>query len=269
VILFDIGGYFAEIGKNWPQEILSKIELIVEDTENGHQKYEAEAPSVKVVSVARSPLKDNEDFLVGQSILFSADAILRREGILLQYLKCSVLGFGKIGKSISFHLLQRGVKPSVFDINPIKRIESYNNLCAIPSRSDVIYNADIIFSATGNKSLDVSDFRKVKDGCFIFSVTSSDDEFHFNFDKNEYQIEEKDKIFKYSNNNNFFFLVNNGNAVNFLHNAVMGDFIHLVRTEMLFAPMNLNSFSANKINYVNEDLRKRIADLWLDMHNPY
>lgn len=248
---------------------MDKIELIIEDTENGHQKYETEKPRLKVVSVARSPLKDNEDFLVGQSILFSADSILRKEGVLLQYLKCSVLGFGKIGKSISFHLLQKGIKPSVFDINPIKRIEAYNNLCAIPAREEVIYKADIIFSATGNKSLDVDDFRKVKDGCFIFSVTSSDDEFHFNFNKNEYQINDKEKIFKYSNNNNFFFLVNNGNAVNFLHNAVMGDFIHLVRTEMMFAPIDSKNYSPEKINFVEDNSRKRIAELWLKMHNPY
>ena len=204
VILFDIGGYFSSIHKSWSAKALNKIELIVEDTENGHQKYKSSKPQCIVVSVARSVLKDNEDFLVGQSILFSADSVLREEEVLLQYLKCSVLGFGKIGKSIAFHLLQRGIKPSVFDINPIKRIEAFNNLAEIPSREKIIRNSDIIFSATGNKSLNVNDFRKLKDGCFIFSVTSSDDEFHFNFGIKEYEIERKGNIFKYSNNNNFF-----------------------------------------------------------------
>lgn len=223
-----------------------------------------------VLSVARSPLKDNEDFLVGQSILFSADVILREQEVLLQYLKCGVFGFGKIGKSISLHLLQRGVKPLVFDKNPVKRVEAFNNLCSIPDRDVIIESCDIIFSATGNKSLDVSDFRRLKDGCFIFSVTSSDDEFSFNFHDDEYKIDTPQKdIYRYSNVNNYFYLVNNGNAVNFLHNAIMGQFIHLVRTEMLFAISERENCENTKINEASSLLRERIAELWLKSFNPY
>lgn len=72
------------------------------------------------------------------------------------------MGYGKIGKSISFHLLRRGIKPNVFDINPIKRVEAYNNLCLIPTKNKIIGDSDIIFCATGNKSLDVNDFRKLR-----------------------------------------------------------------------------------------------------------
>ncbi len=79
ILLFDIGGYFAHIHETWPVTILERIALIIEDTENGYQKYEhvigdserkKQNYPFKVVSVARSPLKENEDFLVGQSVFF-------------------------------------------------------------------------------------------------------------------------------------------------------------------------------------------------------
>jgi S-adenosylhomocysteine hydrolase/8-oxo-dGTP pyrophosphatase MutT (NUDIX family) len=269
IIIFDIGGYFSNIQESWPKEVLEKIVLIIEDTENGHQKYENVGTQIPIFSAARSPLKDNEDFLVGQSVLFSADAILRAGGTLIQYMKCSVFGYGKIGYSIAYHLLQRGMKPNVYDINPIKRIEAYNHLCSIPSRDEIIKNSDIIFSATGNKSLDIKDFRKLKDGCFIFSVTSSDDEMELNFIKGEYEYSEvKKNIFKCSNNNNFFFLVNHGNAVNFLHNAVMGNFIHLVRSEMILAINENIKDQHNQILTISTETRNEIATIWLNIFDP-
>ena len=51
---------------------------MVEDTENGLRRYlGAWKPPCPVFSVARSPLKDPEDYLVGQSVVFSAEALLR------------------------------------------------------------------------------------------------------------------------------------------------------------------------------------------------
>lgn len=89
-LLFDIGGYFAPIANDLSSRYNGRILGILEDTENGHQKYLAASArkplDLPVVSVARSPLKDNEDFLVGQSVLFSADAILRECGKLVQYI---------------------------------------------------------------------------------------------------------------------------------------------------------------------------------------
>jgi hypothetical protein len=47
-------------------------------TENGLHRYLChEKPPCPVFSVARSPLKDSEDYLVGQSVVFSAEALLR------------------------------------------------------------------------------------------------------------------------------------------------------------------------------------------------
>ncbi|MGB4846663.1 MAG: NUDIX domain-containing protein [Saprospiraceae bacterium] len=269
LIIFDIGGYFSKIHFGWPKEILERIVLVIEDTENGHQKYEKQVCPFKIVSVARSPLKDNEDFLVGQSVLFSADAILRGGGTLIQYMNCSVIGYGKIGRSISYHLLQRGVKPSVYDTNPIKRLSAFNELSSIPERDYIIKNSDVIFSATGNQCLGINDFRNLKNGCFIFSVTSSDDELNLKFLNGEYKKEEvREHIFKYFNSRNYFFLVNEGNAVNFIHSAIMANFIHLVRSEMILSLNELSKYEFNEINEVSNEIRKTIAELWIKIFDP-
>ena len=276
ILLFDIGGYFAHIHETWPVTILERIALIIEDTENGYQKYEhvigdserkKQNYPFKVISVARSPLK--EDFLVGQSVFFSADALMREDGKLIQYLKCGILGYGKIGRSIASHLLQRGVKPAVYDTNPLKRVSAFNELNRIPDRDSIIKESDILFSATGNKSLKIEDFRELKNGCYIFSVTSSDDELELEF-TGEYEKQEVRKhIFKYSNENmNYFFLVNDGNAVNFIYNAVMGDFIHLVRAEMILAINGLPGYAPGKISTVPTDIRENIAESWLKVFEP-
>ena len=278
ILLFDIGGYFAHIHETWPVTILERIALIIEDTENGYQKYEhvigdserkKQNYPFKVVSVARSPLKENEDFLVGQFVFFSADALMREDGKLIQYLKCGILGYGKIGRSIASHLWQRGVKPAVYDTNPLKRVSAFNELNRIPDRDSIIKESDILFSATGNKSLKIEDFRELKNGCYIFSVTSSDDELELEF-TGEYEKQEVRKhIFKYSNENmNYFFLVNDGNAVNFIYNAVMGDFIHLVRAEMILAINGLPGYAPGKISTVPTDIRENIAESWLKVFEP-
>ena len=49
----------------------------------------------------------------------------------------------------------------------------------------------------------------------------------------------------------------------------MGNFIHLVRAEMLFAPKELSTFKNDKMNIVSNATREKIANLWLNMYNPF
>lgn len=266
VVLFDIGGYFAPLINDLAYSFPKKLVGVIEDTENGHQKYEHAQPlRVPVFSVARSPLKDNEDFLVGQSILFSADAVLREVGKLIQYLDCSVFGYGKIGSSIAYHLLLRGAKVSVFDKDPIRRMAAANRLCKIPDREQIIKHSDVIFCATGGQVLSIKDFRTLKPGCVVFSVTSSDDEMNLTYLNAEYIAEDiTQHVTKFSSFSNHFYLVNKGNAVNFIHKAALGDFIHIVRGEMLYAlKILLLQPPEAGIHELTQKQRSELAELWL------
>lgn len=78
IIIFDIGAYFADfIQEN--KNIASKIELIIEDTENGHQKYEKIKTDIPVISVARSPLKEKENFVLDSSKLLETNEETRKK----------------------------------------------------------------------------------------------------------------------------------------------------------------------------------------------
>lgn len=77
--MLDVGGYFAGVLDHLCAQFSGKIAGVVEDTENGHQRYaELDKLPCPVFSVARSPLKDPEDYLVGQSVVFSTDRRRRR-----------------------------------------------------------------------------------------------------------------------------------------------------------------------------------------------
>ena len=273
IIIFDIGGYFSEfIQVNI--ELAKKIKIIIEDTENGYQKYESINTDISILSVARSILKDNEDNLVGESVIFSADALLRNMGEILEYKRCGIIGYGKIGESIGCHLIQKGVKPLVYDKISTKQIRAYNRMCEIDKKNNIIKKCDVIFLATGNHSLNINDFRNIKNGTYIFSVTSSDDEIDNSYLEDEYEVFEVDQhIYKYSNENNYFYLIRKGNAVNFIHNTVMYDFIYLVMSEMIVSAQFLND---NKIKHAEnkkilelDDLTKqKIGKIWLDVFKP-
>lgn len=79
IALLDVGGYFAPSLEHVCANFSGQIIGVVEDTENGHQRYETLGKlPCPVFSVARSPLKDPEDYLVGQSVTFSAEALTER-----------------------------------------------------------------------------------------------------------------------------------------------------------------------------------------------
>jgi adenosylhomocysteinase len=116
---------------------------IVEDTENGDQKYMAalgienrqnkqpgghELPlNFPLVSSARlPPLKESEDALIGLSIVLSAEAELRTRNHILLSETALVLGSGKIGKSLAEALRRRDVDVHVCDINGEKSLQAYS-----------------------------------------------------------------------------------------------------------------------------------------------
>jgi S-adenosylhomocysteine hydrolase len=273
VIIFDIGGWFAGsisvLCRTYPDKIIG----VIEDTENGHQKYEKLDPlPCPLISVARSPLKLNEDTLIGLSIVFSADSILRQQNKLLKYLSCGILGYGKVGKSIADDLMAKSIKPIVYETNPLRLVQANNDGCLIGNRNDLLANCDAIFCATGQKSICTTDLSKLKRGAYIFSVTSADDEFDFSAINSTYKEENIGKyVTRYYSFENSFFLVNRGNAVNFIHNAVVGDFIHLVKGEMLMALNSLLSGPdklTSEIKELDNSDREQIARIWLrSFHN--
>ncbi len=249
-----------------------KVLGVIEDTQNGEKKYARlnKPYPVPIVSVARSPLKTPEDTMVGKSIVFSVERVARRIEQLLHGKNCLVIGYGKVGRGIAIDLKHRNAHVQLYDNDAIQRVRADGHGYDVVHNLDQIENCDYVFCATGSGSLGSEEFKRVKDGCFISTATSSDEEFQDGalngFSK--LSMGRESGLFRYeSANGKSFYLVNDGKAANFLDNAVVAEYIYLVQAEIIRAvDLLVEESSRNKeqkyIQMLNNDERRKIADLW-------
>lgn len=271
VLLLDVGGYFAPVLNALHERFSGRILGVVEDTENGHKRYaELDKLPCPVVSVARSPLKDPEDFLVGQSVVFSTEALMRERGDILHGRTALVIGFGKLGSSIARLLHAKGVRVIVYDIDPVRRTQALSQGFTV-ARDHVsgLEDAGLVLCATGSLSLRGEDFPRLRNGSYVATVTSSEDELELAGLPEVYERAHiGDHVTRYLTTGHFFYLLNGGNAVNFLHGASVGPFIFLVQAEILAACSVLSEDRlAPGIHEIGDTNRAAIAATWLDYFN--
>ncbi|SNQ48355.1 TrkA-N domain protein (fragment) [Frankia canadensis] len=244
----------------------------MEDTENGYQKYLAGGkPPCPVVSVARSPLKLPEDYLVGQSVVFSAESLLRAHGNILDGGETCVIGYGKIGRSVANTLRVKSVRTTVFETDPVRAVEAMSHGFAVSrSKSEALARANIVVCATGSRALTGNDFSALRSGSYLASVTSSDDELDLETVMRSYQQRRLGPhVTRLSRTGHYFYLLNDGNAVNFVHGAAVGPFIYLVQGEILAALAMLASgrLAEPGLHQVPHRVRESIARAWLRTFN--
>ncbi|WP_418155522.1 NAD(P)-dependent oxidoreductase [Actinoalloteichus caeruleus] len=271
VVLLDVGGYFAPALPELCARFSGEIVGVVEDTENGHRRYlDFDKLPCPVYSVARSPLKEPEDYLVGQSVVFSTEALIRARGDILYGRDAAVLGFGKLGSSVARMLHSRGVRVTVYDIDPVKRAQALaQGFTTFSSLTRTLAHSGIVVCATGNLALKADDFACVANGAYIASVTSSDDELELAAIDRLYTRESVGHaITRYAHTGHFFYVLNDGNAVNFLHGASVGAFIFLVQAEILAAVAQLVSTPHEAAHHeLAAEVREQVAAMWLDYFN--
>ncbi|HEU0088555.1 MAG TPA: NAD(P)-dependent oxidoreductase [Pseudonocardiaceae bacterium] len=267
VVLLDVGGYFAPTLEHLCDHFSGRIVGVVEDTENGHQRYAAlDKLPCPVFSVARSPLKDPEDYLVGQSVTFSAEALIRSRGDILQGRPAAVIGYGKLGRSVATMLHAKHVGVTVYDSDPVQRTQALSQGFRIASTlARAIAEAGMIVCATGNLALKEDDFAAVANGAYIASVTSSDDELELDALDGLYaRTPAGVHITRYARTGHYFYVLADGNAVNFLHGACVGAFIFLVQAEILAALATLASAGHQPgLHQMDATDRSFIAATWL------
>jgi adenosylhomocysteinase len=275
LVAIDIGGYLVPAIAHLSAG--AALVGVVEDTENGHQRYERELHPpfpCPVLSVARSPLKNAEDYLIGHSVVFSTEGLMRSRGDVLQGRSGCVIGYGKIGRSIAQLLRAHGVQVAVHDIDPVPLTEAHAHGFAVQDNlASALEGAGIVMCATGNLALRHQDFEHVRPGAYVASVTSSDDELELRPLKEQYERNRVARdIVRYRQrlesraSGHYFFILNNGEAVNFLHGAVVGPAIYLVQAEVLMAAARLLQRSytetSNIVQLADAD-RATIARIWL------
>jgi adenosylhomocysteinase len=271
--LLDIGGYFAPLMAMNPNSTGLNIAGIVEDTENGHVKYERSiaehANPFPVASVARSDLKRPENFLIGQSLVFSVEAIFRQRDELLHGRRACVIGYGNIGRSVAQHLHMRHVNVSVFDNDPIKLVEAFTHGFYTPATlKEALAEADVVFCVTGNRSIGLEELSHLKPFTYIATVTSPDDELrtdeldlsnvsHRDGHVSELRLRDRKVVY----------LMNRGQAVNFVHGSVVGPFIQLLQGEILVtASEMLSRPPIREVKSISVELKREIVRKWLEVY---
>lgn len=271
VVLLDVGGYFAPSLAAVCARFSGRIVGVVEDTENGHRRYqELDKLPCPVVSVARSPLKEPEDYLVGQSVVFSTEALMRSRGDILHGRGALVIGFGKLGSSIARLLHAKGVSVTVYDVDPVRRIQAASQGFQVArDREAGLSGAGLVLCATGSVALSGEDFPHLRNGAYVATVTSSEDELELAGLPDVYsRMNCGVNITRYQTTGHYFYLMNDGNAVNFLHGAAVGPFIFLVQGEILAATARLSAGGLEPgMHEVSTQDRAVIAAAWLNYWN--
>lgn len=312
LIISDIGGYFVpnariEALKETSERLKShgyRLMGVIEDTQNGHNRYRdalkkhrsvSEIPEFRIFSVAQSPLKQPENHLVGVAVTFSVEAILRQSNVVLQSRRAGVIGFGPIGASVAHAMRNRGIAVSVCETDPIRLAQAaaqgfktyhYNH-----HFDDFVRELNLLVSATGNASkengappLDAARVRLLKRGTYVASVTSSDDEMDLVGISNFYDrspVPYNPDISRWvhrpepsgdDQSPHSFYLMMEGNAVNFRHNGVIGPAIQLLQGEIAMCIRRIveedlsGKPSSHDVMTLSDDERRQVANMWLDQY---
>ncbi|PYB84552.1 NAD-binding protein [Pseudomonas fulva] len=181
VIIFDIGGYFAPYVDEISELLGDRLRLVIEDTANGHVKYESTAyfaTSASFKSVAYDSYKMAENVMVASIILGHLRSFIPDWS---SYKSSLVIGYGRIGRSLCFGLRSRGVKNLVVVESDKARAfmamaEGFETLA--PSQlSQKVSRFDYCFSMSGRHGVTPVVLSALKNNSYISVVTSYDDEF--------------------------------------------------------------------------------------------
>jgi S-adenosylhomocysteine hydrolase len=282
-ILIDIGGYFAPPLKALQIQGLQKggVIGIVEDTENGHQLYEQAIRKLTleeiervppIITVARSQIKESEDYNVGKAITDAVDHILRTVDYthLAESKTILIIGYGKIGSAAAKVASEKTRGPVLIcETDAVRRLKASAHSFGVVELGEGLARAEIIICCTGNKCLKKEHLSMVKNHAYIASCTSRDGEFDKTFlsslnkigvsadngeaggpSENAPQSEgqeehktssknEESHITRYTIAGKTINLLNNGDSVNFVEKAVHGYFIHGVLASLATAAIRL------------------------------
>ena len=137
------------------------------------------ALKIPVMAVNDSHTKHMFDnrYGTGQSTI---DGIIRATNILLAGKKFVVVGYGWCGRGLATRARGMGSLVIITEVDPLKALEATMDGFAVMPVADAILVADIICTATGNKTvLSVEHFKKMKEGAIVANTGHFNVEFDY------------------------------------------------------------------------------------------
>mgnify|MGYP001171852059 CR=1 FL=1 len=164
----------------WFGEVKNNLRGVSEETTTGvlrlYQMSEKGDLPFPAINVNDSVTKSKFDNLYGcrESLV---DGIKRATDVMLAGKVAVVCGFGDVGKGSAASLRQGGARVMVTEIDPICALQAAMEGYEVVLMDEMIQEADIVVTATGNKDIVTADhMRKMKDRAILCNIGHFDNE---------------------------------------------------------------------------------------------
>ena len=187
MILDDGGDLTALMHKDY-KELLKDIKGVSEETTTGVKelkKMEKDGSLlIPAFNVNDSVTKSKFDNLYGcrESLV---DSIRRATDVMMSGKVAIVAGFGDVGKGSAASLRQAGARVMITETDPICALQASMEGYEVVLMGEMIGNADIVVTATGNKDIVTADhMRSMKDRSILCNIGHFDNEIQVDALKN-------------------------------------------------------------------------------------
>ena len=179
-MILDDGGDLTNMVLDRYSELVSEIKGLSEETTTGvHRLYERMKNNklpLPAINVNDSVTKSKFDNKYGCKES-AVDAIRRATDIMLAGKRVVVAGYGDVGKGTVASFAGAGAIVTVCEIDPICALQAAMDGYEVKKMINVIENADIVVTATGNKDiLRAEHFKKMKDKAIVCNIGHFDNE---------------------------------------------------------------------------------------------
>ena len=220
-MILDDGGDLTNMVFDRYPELTKDIKGLSEETTTGvHRLYERLKNGTLVmpaINVNDSVTKSKFDNKYGckESLV---DSIRRATDTMMAGKVAVVAGYGDVGKGSAASLKGAGARVIVTEIDPICALQAAMDGFAVKRMDNVVGEADIIVTTTGNKDIIVGrHFEKMKDKAIVCNIGHFDNEIDVawlneNFGNTKFEV--KPQVDIYNVNGNDIILLAEGRLVN-------------------------------------------------------
>ena len=187
-MILDDGGDLTALMHQDYKELLKDIKGVSEETTTGVKelnKMEKDGSLlIPAFNVNDSVTKSKFDNLYGcrESLV---DSIRRATDVMMSGKVAIVAGFGDVGKGSAASLRQAGARVMVTETDPICALQASMEGYEVVLMDEMIGNADIVVTATGNKDIVTADhMRSMKDRSILCNIGHFDNEIQVDALKN-------------------------------------------------------------------------------------
>ena len=220
-MILDDGGDLTNMVLDRFPELVDDIKGISEETTTGvarlYERVNDDKLPMPAININDSVTKSKFDNKYGckESLV---DAIRRATDVMLAGKVAVVAGYGDVGKGSAASLRGAGVRVIVSEIDPICALQAAMDGFEVKRISNVIHEANIIVTATGNKDIiNKSHFTAMRDKAIVCNIGHFDNEIDMNWlDKNygDKKVEIKPQVDLYNLNGKEIIVLAEGRLVN-------------------------------------------------------